>query len=63
MCMRNEDRLDSETGLIAHHLALRALTAVEEEQIALSLNGQSTHIARHSGASCGSSEKGQADHR
>ena len=45
----DEDRNDPEAGPVAHHLALGALAAVEQKEVALALHGQTTDVAAHRG--------------
>ena len=61
--MADEDRLHAEPGLKAHHLALGPLTAVEEKEVTLSLDGDTAHVPANRWSGSCSTEKSQADHR
>ena len=58
----DEDGLDVEPRAKTHHLALGTLPAVEQHEIALALNGNSTDVAAHRRAGCGSAKEGDSDH-
>jgi hypothetical protein len=62
MHVRHEDRFHGEARGVAHHLPLRALSAVEEEHIPFPLDGKRAHVPAHGGPGGGGAEEGQADH-
>ena len=60
--VREEDRIHAEPGLVAHHLPLRTLAAIEQHEIALALYREGAHPATN-GRPCRSRpEKCDPDH-
>src|SRR5437764_14822873 len=60
--MREEDLGQSEAHPVAHHLALRALAALEQERLALAHERHRGDVAPHGGASGGGAEKRYGQH-
>ena len=60
--MRDEDGLKSKARLIPHHLPLDTFAAVEEKEVTLPLDRQSTHVAGHGRSSCSRTQEREADH-
>jgi hypothetical protein len=60
--MREEDVVHGEAGSEAHHLAMRAFTAIEQHQVAVSLDRESADITANRGQARGSAEKRDALH-
>src|SRR5262249_29149351 len=61
--VRDEQILDRETGAVAHHLPLRAFTAIEEQQLALALHHQRGDVAVDGGQCGARAEKRDLHHR
>ncbi len=62
MSVTDKNSSHSEPGLEAHHLSLASLSTVEEEEIALTLDGNAAHIPAdgRSGRCC--TEEGETNH-
>src|SRR6266550_6249345 len=60
--MREEDFVERERHAVAHHLALSALTAVDEKRLALAHDGEPRNVAFHGGAGGRRAEKGDGEH-
>ena len=62
MSVTDKNSADTETGLEAHHLSLAPFSAVEEEEIPLTLDGNAAHIpADGRSGRCGT-EEGETNH-
>src|SRR6267143_1919781 len=57
-----EDLGERERHPKAHHLALGALATLEQQRLALSLQGQRGDVALHGGPGGGRAEKGDGEH-
>src|SRR5690606_30621737 len=60
--VREEDVTDREARLEPHHLTLRALAAIEEHLLALTVEVDRTDVAADRRAAGGGAEKGDPDH-
>src|SRR5213595_1603848 len=60
--MREEDLGQRKTHPVAHHLALRALAALEQERLTLADQRHRGDVAFHGGAGGGGAEKRHAQH-
>ena len=58
----NEDPSELESGAVAHHLALSTLTAVEEHELALTLDSEGAHIPSDGGSRCCRAKEGDSNH-